>query len=112
MIQGGGRRRLRATGVDGRSNSGDVATGQLEVHLLSGPNGCLARFVGDLIGETRGAIWGVEEILLHDARVAMDLSGVTSFDCLGLEAALGLMDAVRLFGGVLTIGDEVGMTPG
>jgi hypothetical protein len=75
--------------------------GLLEVQLLSGPDGCLARFAGDLIEETRSVVWGVEEILRHDVKVVLDLSGITSFDGHGLEAALGLMDAVRSYGGAL-----------
>jgi hypothetical protein len=83
----------------------DEHAGLLEVQLLSGPDGCFARFAGDLVEDTRAVIWGVEEILLHDARVVLDLSGITSFDGRGLEAALALMDAVRSFGGTLMIGD-------
>jgi hypothetical protein len=79
--------------------------GLLEVQLISGPEGCLARFTGDLIEETRSVLWGVEEILLHDVRVVLDLSGISSFDSSGLEAALGLMDAVRSAGGSLKIAD-------
>jgi hypothetical protein len=83
------------------SDSADDNAGLLEVRLVSGPDGCFARFTGDLIEETRIVIWGVEEILRHDVRVVLDLSGITSFDGDGLEAALELMDAVRSFGGVL-----------
>jgi hypothetical protein len=79
----------------------DDDSGLLEVHLVSGPDGCLARFIGDLIEDTRSVVWGVEEILRNDVRVVLDLSGITSFDSYGLEAALGLMDAVRSFGGAL-----------
>lgn len=79
----------------------DDDSGLLEVHLVSGPDGCHARFIGDLIEETRSVVWGVEEILRNDVRVVLDLSGITSFDGYGLEAALGLMDAVRSFGGAL-----------
>ena len=43
---------LDGSETDGRS------TGRLEVQLLSGPDGCLARFVGDLVGETAGVISG------------------------------------------------------
>jgi len=83
------------------SDSADDNSGLLEVRLVSGPYGCLARFTGDLIEETRIVVWGVEEILRHDVRVVLDLSGITSFDGDGLEAALELMDAVRSFGGAL-----------
>jgi hypothetical protein len=82
-------------------DSADGNSGLLEVRLVSGPDGCLARFTGDLIEETRIVVWGVEEILRHDVRVVLDLSGITSFDGDGLKAALELMDAVRSFGGTL-----------
>jgi ABC-type transporter Mla MlaB component len=111
-----GKRQVRLHN-DGRSSdwlvgrdrdSAGEQDGLLEVQLVSGPNGCLARFTGDLIEETRGVVWGVEQVLLHDARVVLDLSGITSFDSRGLEAALRLMDAVRTFGGTLMIGDGSG----
>jgi hypothetical protein len=82
------------------------ALGRLEVQLFSGPDGCVARFFGDLVDQTRMVVREIEEILRHDARVTLDFSGVTSFDNLGLEAALGLMDTVRSSGGRLTIGGE------
>jgi anti-anti-sigma regulatory factor len=82
-------------------DSVDDHSALLEVHLVSGPEGCVARFTGDLIEETRSVVWGVEEILRNDARVVLDLSGITSFDAHGLEAALALMDAVRSVGGAL-----------
>ena len=82
------------------------AIGRLEVRLFSGPDGCVARFFGDLVGQTRMVVREIEEILRHDARVVVDFSGVTSFDNLGLEAALGLLDTVRSFGGKVTIGGE------
>ena len=86
-------------------NSAEDDAGLLEVQLISGPDGCLARFTGDLIEETQNVLWGVEEILLHDVRVVLDLSGISSFDSSGLEAALRLMDAVRSAGGNLKIAD-------
>jgi hypothetical protein len=108
-LEGGRQKDGSRTVQDDTSNADGGTLGRLEVQLISGPEGCRARFAGDLIEGTRAAVWGVEQILLHDARVVVDLSGITSFDSLGLEAALGLMDAVRSFGGKLTIGDEVGI---
>ena len=70
------------------------------------PGACVARFFGDLVGQTRMVVQETEEILRNDARVVLDFSGVTSFDNLGLEAALGLVDTVRSSGGRVTIGGE------
>jgi hypothetical protein len=81
-------------------------TGLLEVLLVSGPDRCLARFTGDLIDETRGILWGVEEVFLHAPRVTLDLSGITSYDERGLEAAFKLMNAARVFGGNVILGKE------
>ena len=80
--------------------------GRLEVQLFSGPGGCVARFFGDLVCQTRMVVREIEEILRNDARVVLDFSGITSFDNLGLEAALGLVDTVRSSGGRVTIGDK------
>lgn len=44
--------------------------------------------------------------LSDDARVVLDFSGVTSFDNLGLEAALGLVETVRSSGGRVSVGDK------
>ena len=92
--QGGGEDRMKN------------ALGRLEVQLFSGPDGCVARFVGDLVDQTRMVLRETGEILRNDARVALDFSGVTSFDHLGLEAALGLVDTVRSSGGTIAIGSE------
>ncbi len=48
----------------------------------------------------------VKEILRNDARVVLDFSCVTSFDNLGLEAALGLVETVRSSGGRVSVGDK------
>jgi hypothetical protein len=90
------------------SGSGRLANpgGRLEVQLYSGPEGCVAQFFGDLVDQTSMVVREIGEILRNDARVVLDLSGVTSFDNLGLEAALGLVDAVRSAGGRVTIGGE------
>ena len=106
----------RADGLDGARTMTtgrgpgriETALGRLEVQLFSGPDGCVARFFGDLVDQTRMVVREIEEILRHDARVTLDFSGVTSFDNLGLEAALGLMDTVRSSGGRVTIGGERG----
>lgn len=82
------------------------AVGRLEVQLYSGPEGCVAQFFGDLVDQTRMVVREIGEILRNDARVALDLSGVTSFDHLGLAAALALVDTVRSSGGRVTIGGE------
>jgi hypothetical protein len=82
------------------------AVGRLEVQLYSGPDGCVAQFLGDLVDQTRIVVREIGEIIRNDARVVLDLSGVTSFDTLGLEAALGLVDTVRSSGGRVTIGAE------
>ena len=79
---------------------------RLEVQLFSGPGGCIARFFGDLVGQTRMVVQEIEVILCNDARVVLDFSGVTSFDNLGLEAALGVVNMVRSAGGWVTIGSE------
>ena len=88
------------------SNRRENAIGRLEVQLLSGPDGCVARVFGDLVGKTRMVLWEIGEILRNDASVVLDFSGVTSFDNLGLEAALCLVDTVRASGGRVTIGCE------
>lgn len=80
---------------------------RLEVQLFSGLDGCVARFFGDLVGQTRMVLWEIGEILRNDASVVLDFSGVTSFDNLGLEAALGLVDTVRSSGGRVTISGEM-----
>jgi ABC-type transporter Mla MlaB component len=78
----------------------------LRIELVEGPRGCLARLSGDLVGETSACLWSIEPMLINEARVALDLSGITSIDGAGLEAALRLMGAIHAFGGRLTIGHE------
>jgi ABC-type transporter Mla MlaB component len=82
------------------------AAGRLEVQLYSGPDRCVVQFFGDLVDQTRMVVREIGEIVRNDARVVLDLSGVTSFDNLGLEAALELVDTVRSSGGRVTIGGE------
>jgi ABC-type transporter Mla MlaB component len=84
----------------------DKETPLLEIELVGIANGCLARLSGDLVSETRAVLWGIEPMLANEARVALDLSGVTSVDGAGLEAALRLMYAVHTFGGTVTFGGE------
>lgn len=76
----------------------------LQVELAESPRGYLARFRGDLVAETAGVLRGIEPILVNETRVSLDLSGVTSVDQVGLEAALNLVEALHAYGGRLTIG--------
>jgi ABC-type transporter Mla MlaB component len=79
----------------------------LEIELLEDASGgCLARMSGHLVGETASALWSIEPMMANEARVVLDLSGVTTIDSAGLEATVRLMDAIRAFGGSLTIGSE------
>jgi ABC-type transporter Mla MlaB component len=78
----------------------------LEIELMEIANGCLARFSGDLVSETAAGVWSIEPMLANEARVALDVSGVTSIDGSGLEAALRLMHAVHTCGGTVTFGTE------
>lgn len=79
----------------------------LEIELLEDTSGgCLARMSGHLVGETASALWSIEPMMANEARVVLDLSGVTTIDSAGLEATVRLMDAIRAFGGSLTIGSE------
>ena len=78
----------------------------LEIELMEISHGCLARLSGDLVAETRVGLWSIEPMLANEARVALDVSGVTSIDGPGLEAALRLMHAVHTFGGTVTLGSE------
>jgi len=78
----------------------------LEIELMEISHGCLARLSGDLVAETRAGLWSIEPMLGNEAHVALDVSGVTSIDGPGLEAALRLMHAVHTFGGTVTFGSE------
>lgn len=79
----------------------------LQIELLEGiSGGCLARMSGHLIGDTAAALWSIEPMMANEARVVLDLSGVITIDSAGLEATVKLMDAIRAFGGTLTIGRE------
>jgi ABC-type transporter Mla MlaB component len=59
---------------------------------------------GHLVGETIAALWSIEPMMANEARVVLDLSGVVAIDGAGLEATVRLMDTIRAFGGILTIG--------
>ena len=76
----------------------------LEVELEDGPKECLVHLRGDLLAETSGGLWSVESILVNEAAVVIDLSGVTSVDGAGLESVLILMNAVQASGRSLSFG--------
>jgi ABC-type transporter Mla MlaB component len=79
----------------------------LQIELLEDTSGgCLARMSGHLIGQTAAALWSIEPMMANEARVVLDLSGVVAIDSAGLEATIRLMDAIRAFGGTLTIGGQ------
>jgi anti-anti-sigma factor len=77
---------------------------KLHIELVCLMNGSLVRMNGELVVQTLTALWGVESLLVNEARVTFDLLGVTSIDSAGLEAVLGLMDSVRGRGGKVVIG--------
>jgi len=103
-VPGDGDGRGRA--IARSENAADKEAPLLEIELMEIANGCLARLSGDLVSETRAALWSIEPMLANEARVALDVSGVTSIDGSGLEAALRLMHAVHIFGGTVTLGDD------
>ena len=76
----------------------------LDVELVCGVSGSQVCVRGDIVEQTRIALWGVESLLLNEPRVIFDFSAVTSIDGAGLEAVLALMDSVRAHGGSLEIG--------
>jgi ABC-type transporter Mla MlaB component len=59
---------------------------------------------GHLVAGTAAALWSVEPMMANEARVVLDLSGVVEIDSAGLEATVRFLDAIRAFGGSLTIG--------
>jgi len=87
------------------TRSKESAEFQIEL-LEDNSGGCLARMSGHLIGATAAALWSVEPLMANEARVVLDLSGVVAIDSAGLEATIRLMDAIREFGGRLTIGRD------
>jgi ABC-type transporter Mla MlaB component len=79
----------------------------LQIELSENASGgCLARISGHLVGETIAALWSIEPMMANENRVVLDLSGVVAIDGAGLEATVRLMDAIRAFGGSLTIGRD------
>jgi ABC-type transporter Mla MlaB component len=77
---------------------------KLEIELMDGPLGCTALLTGDLLAETQVGLWSVESILLNEATVSLDLSGVTTIDSVGLEAILTLISSVQSSGRAISIG--------
>ena len=80
---------------------------RLEVALIGGSDGCTARISGEVIAETTVALGSIESMLVNEAHVTLDLSGVTSIDDAGLLALVRVIDAVLAFGGRLTIGEPL-----
>jgi anti-anti-sigma regulatory factor len=78
----------------------------LEIVLDDGPQGCVARIRGDLLGETCGGLSSVESILVNEAAIALDLSGIRVIDRAGLESLLLLMNAVQTSGRALSLGNR------
>jgi hypothetical protein len=91
-----------------RESSTTVDSSVLRIELVESSDGYLARFVGEIIAETTGALRSIEPMLINEARVIFDFCGVTSVDGAGLQAAVKLMDAVYTFGGRLRVGDDDG----
>src|ERR1700722_19909662 len=94
-------------GSENRSAGGrsrDQTTPLLQIGLRENAYGCVVQLTGDLIGDTSAGLFSIEPMLANEARVALDLSGVTSIDGAGLEATVRLIDAIHTFGGRLTIG--------
>jgi ABC-type transporter Mla MlaB component len=93
------------TDVAALGGTGTKESVQLRIELLEGTSGgCLARMSGHLVGGTAAALWSVEPMMANEARVVLDLSGVVEIDSAGLEATVRFLDAIRAFGGSLTIG--------
>jgi ABC-type transporter Mla MlaB component len=80
---------------------------RLEAALIGGSDGCTARISGEVIAETTVALGSIESMLVNEAHVTLDLSGVTSIDDAGLLALVRVIDAVLAFGGRLTIGEPL-----
>ena len=100
-----------ACGPPVRTRSGQLASG---VHLLRREQTASGRLLpgscqsGLFAGRLTPPMSPKSEAtsLSDDARVVLDFSGVTSFDNLGLEAALGLVETVRSSGGRVSVGDK------
>jgi ABC-type transporter Mla MlaB component len=76
-----------------------AADPKLEIELVGSASGSHVRISGDIVAETRIALWGVESLLVNEPRVTFDFSAVTSIDATGLETVLSLLASVRLRGG-------------
>jgi ABC-type transporter Mla MlaB component len=98
-------------------NCGDGSSGpsaragqipSLEIELMHGPRGCIALLRGDLLAETQVGLWSVEAILINEAGVSLDISGVTTIDSVGLGAILALISSVQSSGRAISIGMRKG----
>jgi ABC-type transporter Mla MlaB component len=76
---------------------------QLDIEFVCLLTGTYVRMRGEVVVQTRTALWGAESLLVNEARVTFDFSAVTSIDSAGLETVLSLMDGVRSHGGTVVI---------
>jgi ABC-type transporter Mla MlaB component len=88
-----------------------VLSPRLEITLIGGSDGCTARISGEVIAETTVALGSIESMLVNEAHVILDFSGITSIDDAGLLAVVRVIDAVLAFGGRLTIGEHLAARP-
>jgi hypothetical protein len=65
----------------------ESSIGRLEMQLSAGQMDACP-ILWDLVDRTRMVVQVIEEILRNEARVVLDISGVTTFDNVGLEGAL------------------------
>jgi len=84
------------------------ANPSLEITLDGGAAGCHVKFGGDVVEQTRTALWTIEPLLMNETSVTFDVSQIRSVDVAGLEAALNLMQFVHSSGVNFTIGAEPG----
>jgi len=75
----------------------------LEITLDGGAAGCLVKFGGDVVEQTRTALWTLEPLLMNETSITFDVSKIRSVDVAGLEAALNLMQFVHSSGVNFTI---------
>jgi ABC-type transporter Mla MlaB component len=94
-----------------REATGSALSPRIEIALIEGSDGCIARISGDMIAESTVAIGSIESMLVNETHVTLDLSGITSIDNAGLIAAMRLIDAVLAFGGRLTMGEHLADHP-
>jgi ABC-type transporter Mla MlaB component len=88
-----------------------VLSPRLEITLIGGSDGCTARISGEVIAETTVALGSIESMLVNEAHVILDFSGITSIDEAGLLAVVRVIDAVLAFGRRLTIGEHLAARP-